>query len=86
MSTTDDQIRALVRRWVDAEIAGDTVRDHGSAAVTIGVHVQQARYRGTPMDGTFRLTFVTLRDGTEWPLAGAQLSPMLGAAPATPGT
>jgi ketosteroid isomerase-like protein len=132
MSTADDQIRALVRRWVDAEIAGDAetldrlavddfhfvgpagfvldkrqwlhrypsgdlvttalqigelaVRDHGPAAVTIGVYVQQASYRGNPMDGTFRLTFVTLRDGAEWRLAGAQLSPMLGAPPATPGT
>jgi hypothetical protein len=52
----------------------------------IRAHVQQARYRGNPMDGTFRLPFVAVRDGTEWPLAGAQLSPMLGAAPATPGT
>jgi ketosteroid isomerase-like protein len=62
--------------WQDVEI-----RDYGDCAVAVGVHTQQAAYRGTPVDGEFRATHIAIRRDAQWLLAGIQLSP-IGAPPA----
>ncbi|OKI56362.1 nuclear transport factor 2 family protein [Micromonospora sp. CB01531] len=53
-----------------------TVRAYGDAAVVIGLHTQQASYRGQPSDGQFRATHIAVRAGERWQLAGIQLSPI----------
>ncbi|HEX5401037.1 MAG TPA: DUF4440 domain-containing protein [Pseudonocardiaceae bacterium] len=57
--------------WADIE-----VRDYGDAAVVVGRHTQQAEFRGTPVNGSFRATHVVVRRAGTWLLAGIQLSPI----------
>lgn len=53
-----------------------TVRVFGDCAVVIGVHDQEAAYRGQPNNGQFRATHILARDGDGWQLIGMQLSPI----------
>jgi hypothetical protein len=53
----------------------------GSAAVTIGRHIQQAEYRGHGANGEFRATHIAIHDGSQWRLAGQHLSPIGGPPP-----
>ncbi|MER7505562.1 nuclear transport factor 2 family protein [Nonomuraea pusilla] len=53
-----------------------TVRDYGTAAVSVGVHTQQAAYQGRHNDGSFRVTHVAVQDNGVWRLAGIHLSPI----------
>jgi ketosteroid isomerase-like protein len=66
-------------RWDDVE-----VRDHGDAAVAIGVHTQEAAYQGNPVNGTFRSTHLAVRHDGGWRLAGLHLSPIGGPPPFAP--
>ncbi|MFU8854816.1 nuclear transport factor 2 family protein [Micromonospora sp. SL1-18] len=52
------------------------VRSYGDTAVAIGIHTQQASYRGQPSNGQFRATHIAVRSGGRWQLAGIQLSPI----------
>jgi ketosteroid isomerase-like protein len=74
-------------QWLDRYREGDlvtsrlewgdvTVRDYGDAAVAVGVHDQEAAYRGQASDGRFRGTHIAVRQEGEWRLAGIHLSPM----------
>ena len=62
--------------WDDVHI-----RDYGDAAVAVGVHTQQASYRGTPADGRFRATHLAVRRDGRWLLAGIHLSRIGGPPP-----
>ena len=127
MSNDVAEISELGKRWVEAELAGDTaamdavahrdfllvgplgfildkaqwleryssgafvtsaldwrdttVRVFGDCAVVIGVHDQEAAYRGQPNNGQFRATHILLREDGAWRLVGMHLSPI--AAPPT---
>jgi len=122
MSNDVAAIEELGKRWVEAELAGDTnamdslahqdfllvgplgfildkaqwleryssgafvtsaldwrdthVRVFGDCAVVIGVHDQEAAYRGQPNNGQFRATHILIRDGGVWRLIGMHLSPI----------
>jgi ketosteroid isomerase-like protein len=122
MSNDVAAIEELGKRWVEAELAGDTnameslahqdfllvgplgfildkaqwleryssgafvtsaldwrdthVRVFGDCAVVIGVHDQEAAYRGQPNNGQFRATHILIRDGGTWRLIGMHLSPI----------
>ncbi|HTW04847.1 MAG TPA: nuclear transport factor 2 family protein [Streptosporangiaceae bacterium] len=80
------------RQWLDRYRLGDLVttslrfedaesRLYGDAAVTIGRHVQEAAYQGHPANGQFRVSYVAVRGGNEWRLAGYQLSAIGGPPP-----
>lgn len=84
------------QQWLDRYRTGDLitssltwdevrVRAYGDAAVAIGRHTQQARYRGQPSDGQFRATHIAVRSGDRWQLAGIQLSPIGAFRPPTGG-
>jgi len=75
------------QQWLDRYHNGDLVtsslvwndvhvRDYGTAAIAVGVHTQQAAYRGQPSDGRFRATHVAVQAGDRWLLAGIHLSPI----------
>lgn len=79
------------QQWLDRYRGGDlvtshldwedvTVRDYGAVAVAVGVHVQQAAYRGQANDGKFRATHIAVQQAGEWKLAGIHMSP-IGAPP-----
>jgi ketosteroid isomerase-like protein len=79
-------------QWLDRYRSGDLVtrnliwddvhvRDYGDAAVAVGVHTQQASYRGTPADGRFRATHLAVRRDGRWLLAGVHLSHIGGPPP-----
>ena len=53
-----------------------TVRVFGDCAVVIGVHDQEAAYRGQPNNGQFRATHILMREGGRWQLVGMHLSPI----------
>jgi ketosteroid isomerase-like protein len=53
-----------------------TVRVFGDCAVVVGVHDQQAAYRGQPNNGQFRATHILIREDGGWQLVGMQLSPI----------
>ena len=53
-----------------------TVRVFGDCAVVIGVHDQEAAYRGQPNNGQFRATHILIRDDGAWRLIGMHLSPI----------
>ena len=53
-----------------------TVRVFGDCAVVIGVHDQQAAYRGQPNNGQFRATHMLIREDGTWRLIGMHLSPI----------
>jgi ketosteroid isomerase-like protein len=122
MSNDVVEIAELGKRWVEAELAGDTaamdtlahrdfllvgplgfildkaqrleryssgafvtsaldwrdatVRVFGNCAVVIGVHDQEAAYRGQPNNGQFRATHILIREDGEWRLVGMHLSPI----------
>jgi ketosteroid isomerase-like protein len=80
-------------QWLDRYASGDlattsldwretTVRVFGDTAVVVGVHDQQAAYRGRPNNGQFRATHILARDPAGWRLVGMHLSPI--AAPPQP--
>jgi ketosteroid isomerase-like protein len=122
MSNDAAEIAELGKRWVQAELAGDTsamhslahndfllvgplgfildkaqwleryssgafvtsaldwrdthVRVFGDCAVVIGVHDQEAAYRGQPNNGQFRATHILIREDGAWRLIGMHLSPI----------
>jgi len=51
-----------------------TVRLFGDCAIVIGVHDQEAAYRGQPNNGRFRATHILMREGGRWQLVGMHLS------------
>ena len=53
-----------------------TVRLFGDCAIVIGVHDQEAAYRGQPNNGQFRATHILMREGGRWQLVGMHLSPI----------
>ncbi len=57
------------------------IRDYGDTAISIGVHTQQASYRGNPADGRFRATHIAVHRDGRWLLAGIHLSPIGGPPP-----
>lgn len=74
------------RQWLDRYRDGDLVtsslrwtdtrtRVLGDTAIVIGVHDQEAAYRGHPNNGRFRATQVLVRDGG-WRYASMHLSPI----------
>jgi ketosteroid isomerase-like protein len=80
-------------QWLDRYRSGDfvtsaldwrdtQVRVFGDCAIVIGVHDQEAAYRGQPNNGQFRATHILVRDDGKWRLAGMHLSPI--AAPPGP--
>lgn len=50
------------------------VRVYNDAAILIGLQVQNAAYRGNPIQGRFRTTLVFIQQLEQWRLAGLQLS------------
>jgi ketosteroid isomerase-like protein len=122
MSNDVAEIEEFGKRWVEAEVAGDTsamdslahqdfllvgplgfildkaqwleryssgafvtsaldwrvttARVFGDCAVVIGVHDQQATYRGQPNNGQFRATHILIREDGRWRLVGMHLSPI----------
>lgn len=80
-----DRYRTDGLRTTTLQLHDVDVRDYGATAVTIGIHTQQGEVDGHPIDGSFRITQVYVRDGERWALAGAHLSP-IGAMPFRPPT
>ena len=64
--------------WRDTHI-----RVFGECAIVVGVHDQEAAYRGQPNNGQFRATHILIREDGTWRLAGMHLSP-IAAPPAGP--
>ncbi|MFC0432892.1 nuclear transport factor 2 family protein [Kutzneria buriramensis] len=75
------------QQWLDRYRTGDLVtseldwrdrlvRELGDTALVIGVHAQQAAYKGTPADGQFRATHISVRTDHGWRFAGMHLSPI----------
>ena len=52
------------------------VRDYGTAAVGIGVLVQETSWQGTDNSGRFRVTLIAVRAGEGWLLAHAHIGPL----------
>ena len=52
------------------------VRDYGTAAVGIGVLVQETSWQGTDNSGQFRVTLVAVRAGEGWQLAHVHIGPL----------
>lgn len=80
------------QQWLERYRQGDLVthslsfedtmtRVWGAAGVTIGRHIQQAEYRGQPVNGEFRATHIAIHDRSGWRLAGMHLSPIGGPPP-----
>jgi len=61
--------------WDDVDI-----RTHGDTAIAIGQWTERGAYEGHPVDGTFRVTQVLVRDDDDWSVSGVHLSP-IGAPP-----
>jgi ketosteroid isomerase-like protein len=59
--------------WHDVHL-----REYGDTVIAVGVHTQEAAYRGQPNNGSFRATHIAVRRGGSWRLAGMHLSPMAG--------
>jgi ketosteroid isomerase-like protein len=58
-----------------------SVRDYGSAAVTIATVTQKATFAGQRADGQFRVTHVFVKQGDRWLIANVQYSMIGGPAP-----
>ena len=80
------------QQWLDRYRSGDlrkeefawqdvNVREHGDAAIAVGIQAQRAYHRGNEVAGRFRATHIAVRRDGRWQLAGVQLS---GPIPATP--
>jgi uncharacterized protein (TIGR02246 family) len=52
------------------------VRDHGTAAVIVGVLAQETSFQGGDNSGRFRLTLVAVRPDGRWQLAGVHIGPL----------
>ena len=52
------------------------VRDYGTAAVLVGVQVQETSYQGRDNSGRFRLTLVTVHPADRWLLANVHIGPL----------
>jgi ketosteroid isomerase-like protein len=74
-------------QWLDRYSSGDfvtsaldwrdtQVRVFGDCAIVVGVHDQEAAYRGQPNNGQFRATHILVREDGAWRLAGMHLSPI----------
>jgi ketosteroid isomerase-like protein len=74
-------------QWLDRYRGGDFVttaldwrdteaRMFEDCAVVIGVHDQEAAYRGQPNNGQFRATHILVREDSAWRLVGMHLSPI----------
>ena len=57
-------------------VEGAAVRDHGTAAVIVGVLAQETSFRGGDNSGRFRLTLVAVRPEGHWRLAGVHIGPL----------
>jgi ketosteroid isomerase-like protein len=62
-------------------------RVYGDAAVVVGVMKQEGTLEGRPVPGTFRATYILVRQDGAWRAAGWHISPIgqLGFAPGGPG-
>jgi ketosteroid isomerase-like protein len=74
-------------QWLDRYGSGDfvtsaldwrdtQVRVFGECAIVVGVHDQEAAYRGQPNNGQFRATHILVRADGTWRLAAMHLSPI----------
>jgi ketosteroid isomerase-like protein len=74
-------------QWLDRYSSGDfvtsaldwrdtQVRVFGDCAIVVGVHDQEAAYRGQPNNGQFRATHILVREDGAWRLAGMHMSPI----------
>jgi ketosteroid isomerase-like protein len=52
------------------------VHDHGSAAVVVGVQVQETSFQGRDNSGRFRLTLVAVHRVDRWLLASIHIGPL----------
>jgi ketosteroid isomerase-like protein len=73
--------------WLQRQTSGDLkynalelsevkTRVYGDAAVVTARQTQRAEYKGQPVEGSFRITLVLVRQDGGWRLAGLQLSPI----------
>ncbi len=80
------------QQWLDRYRAGDlathalafedtVTRVYDGVAVTIGRYIQEADFKGNPVNGEFRATQIAVRDGSGWRLAGLHLSSIGGPPP-----
>jgi ketosteroid isomerase-like protein len=74
-------------QWLDRYRNGDLVtsalnwrdtqvRVFGDCAVVVGVHDQEAAYRGQPNNGQFRATRILVHSDDVWRLVGIHMSPI----------
>jgi len=72
-------------QWLDRYRSGDLIttdltwhdvdiRVYDDAAVAIGTQAQQSAYKGSPMNGDFRISHVFIRRDQQWTIAAIQLS------------
>jgi uncharacterized protein (TIGR02246 family) len=59
------------------------VRDHGTAAIVVGVLNQETSFRGGDNSGRFRLTLVAVQPADRWLLASAHIGMLQPAGPPT---
>ena len=52
------------------------VHDHGGAAVTVGILVQETSFQGRDNSGRFRVTLVAVHRADRWLLASVHIGPL----------
>ncbi len=52
------------------------LHDHGSAAVVVGVQVQETSFQGRDNSGRFRVTLVAVRQADRWQVASVHIGPL----------
>jgi len=52
------------------------VHDHGSAAIVVGVQVQETSFQGRDNSGRFRVTLVAVSQAGRWLLASVHIGPL----------